>query len=151
MAEIPNTNGNLPQVGLAGEPSHLKAAAGAVKAKDKPNAAHTHRDFCRGLVNGAMHSKNVAATARIERDRHESAEAAAAASATATGGGGGQGRPRRRGGRTPSGERCRKRAAGVSAGKALEAMSEHIDVVHKKLEKAGALGKKLNVCIDKTG
>ena len=120
-----------------------EALGRAVETKDKPNAVHTHRDFCRGLVNGALHNKNVAATARIERDRHEAATAAAA--------GGDQGHSRARRGRTPSGEWYRKRAASVSLDEALAAMSEHVDIVYKKLKKAGALGKKLDACVDKTG
>ena len=72
-----------------------EALGRAVKAKDKPNAVYTHRDFCRGLANGALHNKNVVATARIERDRHEAGGA---------GGGGDPGHSRRRRERTPSGE-----------------------------------------------
>ena len=122
-----------------------EALGHAVPVRDKPNAVHTHRDFCRGLVDGALHNKNVAAAARIERDRHDAAAAAGGGDR-----GGGQ-RPRGRRGRTPSGEWYRKRAEGVSPEEALAAMSWHVDVVYKKLEKAGALGKKLDACIDKTG
>ena len=102
-----------------------EALGHAVPVKDKPNAVHTHRDFCKGLVDGALHNKNVAAAARIERDRHDAAAAAAA------GGGesGGQ-RPGVRRGRTPSGEWYRKRAEGVSPDEALAAMSWHVDVVY---------------------
>ena len=69
-----------------------EALGHAVPVKDKPNAVHTHRDFCKGLVDGALHNKNVAAAARIERDRHDAAAAAG-------GGEGGGQRPRGRRGR----------------------------------------------------
>ena len=124
-----------------------EALGRALPAKDAPNAIHTNEDFCRALVNGALHNKNVAATARIERDRHD---AAAAAAAAAAGGGCGPENARARKGRTPSGEWIRKKAAGVEVADALAAMDMCVGVAVKKLEEAGALGGKLDVCVDKT-
>ena len=38
----------------------------------------------------------------------------------------------------------------MSVDEALAAMSEHVDIVYEKLKKVGALGKELDVCVDKT-
>lgn len=115
----------------------------ALPAKDAPNAVHTNEDFCRALVNGALHNKNVAATARIERDRHD-------ASAAAAGGGCGPENLRARKGRTPSGEWIRKKAAGVTVEGALEAMNAHVEIAAETLRAIGALKDKIDVCVDKT-
>ena len=118
----------------------------ALPARNAPNAVHTNKDFCRALVNGALYNKNVAATARIERDRHDAAAAAAAAA-----GGCDPGGARARRGRTPSGEWIRKKASGVKVDDVIEAMDVHLGIVLERLKAAGALEGKLNVCIDKTG
>ena len=115
----------------------------ALPARNAPNAVHTNKDFCRALVQGALYNKNVAATARIERDRYDAAAAAA--------GGCDPGSARARKGRTPSGEWIRKKASGVKVDDALAAMDAHLGIVAEKLKAAGVLGKGLDVCIDKTG
>lgn len=122
----------------------------ALPAKDKPNAVHTNRDFCRGLVDGALHNKNAAAVARIRRDRHVVAAATAAAAAAAVGGGEPD-RGRARKGMPPSGEWIRKREEDVTVDGALLAMEVHIGIVIAMLKEAGVLDGELDVCIDKMG
>ena len=114
----------------------------ALPAKDAPNAVHTNKDFCRSLVNGALHNKNVAATARIERDRHDVAAVAD--------GGCGPENPRARKGRTPSGEWIRKKSSSVTVEGALEAMDAHVGIAAEKLRAIGVLGDEIDVCVDKT-